>query len=203
MKRILLTIIVLATFIPTAFGQSANFGINNPEIERAAFEREQRTASEQAAGQARQAQIDASVGAAAGAAESKARSAQLDDGTLYPDEFELSDSPGLLKDTPPPIFPAGSAERVGGVKIPHNTAGADETVFLANYLLPNIATIIIGIVGGLALIFVIVGGLQLLTSYGDPEKAKKGKQTIIYALAGILIAVLSYAIVAIIAAINV
>lgn len=65
--------------------------------------------------------------------------------------------------------------------------------------LPNVAiNIINGILAALgivAVIFVLYGGISLITSTGDPGKVKKAKDTILYALIGLIICVLSYAIV--------
>lgn len=61
-----------------------------------------------------------------------------------------------------------------------------------------IVNIISGIVGALALvavIFIVVGGINYMTSQGDPGKVKKAKDTILYAVIGLVIAVLAFAIV--------
>ncbi len=48
----------------------------------------------------------------------------------------------------------------------------------------NIAGIILGVVGYIAVVFVMWGGFQYLFSSGDPGKAAKGKKTITNALIG-------------------
>ncbi len=55
----------------------------------------------------------------------------------------------------------------------------------------NIISLVIGVVGYLAVAFVIYGGFQYLTSSGDPGRAAKGKKTITNALVGTVICVLS------------
>ena len=68
----------------------------------------------------------------------------------------------------------------------------------ANDLTNTIVGIINGIVGVLAIvavIFVVVGGVNYMTSQGDPGKTKKAKDTILYATIGLIIAVLAFAIV--------
>lgn len=55
--------------------------------------------------------------------------------------------------------------------------------------------ILLRIVGILAVIFVIYGGFQYLTSTGEPDKAKAGRTTIINALVGLMIAMLATVIV--------
>lgn len=54
---------------------------------------------------------------------------------------------------------------------------------------------IIAVSGVIAVIFVIIGGVSYMTSAGDPGKAKKAKDTILYALIGMVICVLAFAIV--------
>lgn len=65
--------------------------------------------------------------------------------------------------------------------------------------LPNtIVDILNGIVGAIAIvavIFVVVGGINYITSQGDPGKTKKAKDTILYAVIGLIIAALAFAIV--------
>lgn len=104
------------------------------------------------------------------------------------------------KVTIPPIIPAGANQNL---LLPHNASNDSNQNYVQNRLLPGITSVIISLTGGIALIMMIVAGIQLLTSGGDPAVAGKAKKTITYALAGIIIAVLSYGIVAIIASINV
>lgn len=103
--------------------------------------------------------------------------------------------------TQPPIIPGGSTEN-SKLYIPHNTDPQSNKSYLENQLLPGIASTIIGIVGGLSLLFVIISGLQLLTSYGNKDASGKAKNTLTWAIVGIIIASLSYAIVKIISTIN-
>lgn len=51
------------------------------------------------------------------------------------------------------------------------------------------------LVGGLSVIFVVVGGLQYVLSAGNPQKTKQARETILYAVIGIVIASAAYAIV--------
>ena len=68
--------------------------------------------------------------------------------------------------------------------------------------LPEFASVITSIINGvlavlglLAVIFIIVGGINYMTSAGDAQKIEKGKRTILYACIGLIICVLSYAVV--------
>ena len=65
-------------------------------------------------------------------------------------------------------------------------------------LLTAIGNVIKGflvLVGVVATIFLIIGGVQYLTSAGDEKKAATAKQTILYAIIGIIVIALSAAIV--------
>jgi hypothetical protein len=56
----------------------------------------------------------------------------------------------------------------------------------------NIINFILGIVGLIALIELILGGFTILTSGGNPEKVKKGKDTIVWSIIGLAIIFGSY-----------
>jgi predicted Rossmann fold nucleotide-binding protein DprA/Smf involved in DNA uptake len=65
-------------------------------------------------------------------------------------------------------------------------------------LLPRVAMVIISLAIGGSVVMIIYGSIQLLTAYGDTEKYSTAKKTIMFALVGLVIALLSYAIVQII-----
>ena len=51
-------------------------------------------------------------------------------------------------------------------------------------------------VGIIAVIFIIIGGINYTTSQGDPGKVKKAKYTILYAVIGLIVSLLAFAITA-------
>jgi len=55
--------------------------------------------------------------------------------------------------------------------------------------------ILFGIVGGITLLFVVIGGFRYITSGGNPQSAARAKDTILYALIGLTITVAATAIV--------
>ena len=59
----------------------------------------------------------------------------------------------------------------------------------------NILNAIIGAAGLVAVVFIIYGGIQYMTSSGEAAKAKKARDTILYACIGLIICVLAFAIV--------
>lgn len=50
-------------------------------------------------------------------------------------------------------------------------------------------------IGAIALVFVIWGGILYVTSGGDSEKTTKARNTLLYAIIGIIVVVLAWAIV--------
>lgn len=50
----------------------------------------------------------------------------------------------------------------------------------------------LGLIGGVALLFIIYGGYIILTSSGDPIRLNIGKSYIYYAIAGILLAIFGF-----------
>jgi hypothetical protein len=52
-------------------------------------------------------------------------------------------------------------------------------------------TRLFGIIGGIAFILMVGGGIQIATSSGDPQKVKAGQETVSSALAGLLFALFS------------
>ncbi len=61
--------------------------------------------------------------------------------------------------------------------------------------LMNLTNWILGFVSMVAVLFVIWGGVQYLTSIGDENRMESGKKTVTYALMGLVIAALAYGII--------
>ena len=53
----------------------------------------------------------------------------------------------------------------------------------------TILQILFGIIGGLAVLFIIIGGFRMTISSGDPEDVSKAKSTILYALIGLIVSI--------------
>lgn len=56
-------------------------------------------------------------------------------------------------------------------------------------------TIIFGILGAAALIYIIIGGIGFVTSQGDPQGVSRARQTVIYAVIGLVVAISAEAII--------
>ena len=59
----------------------------------------------------------------------------------------------------------------------------------------GILNAVIGALGILAVVVIILGGVQYMTSSGDAGKVKKAKDTILYGVIGLIIVALAFAIV--------
>jgi hypothetical protein len=64
-----------------------------------------------------------------------------------------------------------------------------------NGLLQTTFTIVLGIAGIIAVMMVVIGGIQYASSQGDPKSTSRAKQTILYALVGLILAIFARIIV--------
>lgn len=62
-------------------------------------------------------------------------------------------------------------------------------------LVKTLTNILLYIIGALAVVMLIWGGIMYTTSAGDAGRVKKAKDTIMYSIIGIIVALLAYAIV--------
>lgn len=65
----------------------------------------------------------------------------------------------------------------------------------ADSMVKVVVNVILWALGIVSVIMVIIGGFMFVTSSGDPGRAKNARNTILYAVIGLVIAVSSYAIV--------
>lgn len=69
---------------------------------------------------------------------------------------------------------------------------------LKDTLMPTLQVVInvvIGVIGFVTVAMIVLGGVQYTTSAGDASKVKTAKNTIMYGIVGLIIALLAYAIV--------
>ena len=62
-------------------------------------------------------------------------------------------------------------------------------------IVKNIINIIIGVVGIIAVVMMIMGGISFIISQGDSAKVTKARNTILYGVVGLVVALLAFAIV--------
>ena len=59
----------------------------------------------------------------------------------------------------------------------------------------NILNVIIGVLATVCVVVIVIGGVQYMTSSGDAGKVKKAKDTILYAVIGLVVCALAATIV--------
>ena len=59
----------------------------------------------------------------------------------------------------------------------------------------NIVNVLLFILGAIAVVMIIIGGVRYTTSNGDASAIKGAKDTILYSVIGLIVAILAYAIV--------
>ncbi len=79
-------------------------------------------------------------------------------------------------------------------------AAADACVGVCNTtslptMVASITKTLVFLVGALAVIMIIVGGLRYVASNGDPKRVADAKNTVTYSIAGLVVAILAFAIV--------
>ncbi len=87
-----------------------------------------------------------------------------------------------------PVFAASSDLQAGA-----DAAKASGTSSDLAGIFAVVSNTLIYIVGAVAVIFLIIGGLRYVISNGDPKAVTAAKDTILYAIIGIVVAILSYA----------
>jgi hypothetical protein len=68
----------------------------------------------------------------------------------------------------------------------------------AGGLILQAINILLTLAAAVAVLFLVIGGFQYITSAGNEETAKKGRATVVNALIGLVIIILSFAIVSIV-----
>lgn len=83
---------------------------------------------------------------------------------------------------------SGGVDAIGG-----NSDGRRAGAF--TNLLESIINILLFIIGAIAVIMIIIGGIKYTTSNGDQAQVTSAKNTILYAVVGLIVAIMAYAIV--------
>jgi hypothetical protein len=81
---------------------------------------------------------------------------------------------------------SNGVQSIGG-----KSAGADDL----NKGIKNVTNVLLFLLGAIAVIMIIIGGIRYATSNGDAGAIKGAKDTILYACIGLAVALLAYAIV--------
>lgn len=82
----------------------------------------------------------------------------------------------------------GGAASARGTDQPLDLFGASGTF-------STITNILLFIIGAIAVIMIVIGGMRYVLSGGDSNQITAAKNTILYAIVGIIVAILAYAVV--------
>jgi hypothetical protein len=73
--------------------------------------------------------------------------------------------------------------------------GTSNNLFATNGVFQTVSNTLIFLVGAVSVVFLIIGGLRYVISNGDSKQVEAAKNTILYAIIGIVVAVISFALV--------
>ena len=107
---------------------------------------------------------------------------------------------GLSFALPAVLEPAyvGAQGADGGLKGGANSAkGTDQQtdLFGDNGIFKTITNVLLFVIGAISVIMLIIGGIRYTVSNGDSAAVTSAKNTILYAVIGIVVAILAYALV--------
>lgn len=85
----------------------------------------------------------------------------------------------------------GAGGSGGGSTAVCGAAGSDNAQSMAQ----KVTAALLFILGIIAVIMIIVGGIRYVTSAGDASRVKAAKDTIMYSVVGLVVAILAYAMV--------
>lgn len=95
----------------------------------------------------------------------------------------------------PTVHAADDVCNTDAAPIVKEAAGCEGNTDALPGLITGILNAIIAVSGIVAVIFVLIGGVNYMTSSGDSGKLEKAKKTILYACIGLIITALAFAIV--------
>lgn len=88
-----------------------------------------------------------------------------------------------------------SAGVTGGVGCAGDGSSQPQKLFGADGIFTKVINFLLFFVGVVSVIMIIYGGIQYTTSAGDSGKVTSAKNTILYAIVGLIVSILAYAIV--------
>jgi ABC-type Fe3+ transport system permease subunit len=98
---------------------------------------------------------------------------------------------GVITFAPAYVGASPASEIRGGVT---QAGGGNETSNLGSRI-KTIVNILLYILGAIAVVMIVIGGIRYTTSNGDSSAITSAKNTILYAVIGLVVAILAYSIV--------
>lgn len=87
-----------------------------------------------------------------------------------------------------------SAGVAGGVEC-SNTGNTPQTLFGEGSIFTTVINVLLFVIGAISVVMLIIGGIRYTISAGDSKSVTGAKDTILYAIIGLIVAFLAFAIV--------
>ena len=87
------------------------------------------------------------------------------------------------------------ADVAGEIQKGVNSAGGNKENTTLGARLEDVVNILLYVLGAIAVIMIVIGGIRYATSNGESSQISSAKNTILYAVIGLIVAVMAYAIV--------
>jgi len=92
---------------------------------------------------------------------------------------------------PPPPPPPSPASQIGSGS---DAAGGSGATSLGGTI-KTIINVLLYLLGAIAVVMIVIGGIKYTTSNGDSSSVTSAKNTILYSVIGLVVAIMAYAIV--------
>ena len=76
-----------------------------------------------------------------------------------------------------------------------NTTGGTSSKTSVASIIKTVVNVLLFVLGAVAVIMIVIGGIKYTTSGGDANGIKSAKDTILYSVVGLIVAMMAYAIV--------
>lgn len=105
---------------------------------------------------------------------------------------------------PPPGTPCAPGEGITITEIPtwykYLNCDANNTPLFENIndvwsILAAVVEIVLFVAGVAAVVFMIIGAIRYITSQGQPEQTKRARQSLIYAVVGLVVSIIGRAVI--------
>jgi hypothetical protein len=87
---------------------------------------------------------------------------------------------------------------LGGCAVGTENYGTGDTKTNIVKVISDIISLLVYVSAAISVLFIVLGGYQMITSSGDAEKVKKGKETFTYAIIGLIAAIIAGFVVSVI-----
>ena len=89
--------------------------------------------------------------------------------------------------------------RLAAISVSANDVGLPTSTSTLSDAIANIIKLLMGLIGSAAVIFIIVGAIEIIASNGEPKRYNRGRETLLYAIIGVIVSIAAYGAVSFIA----